>query len=156
MKRYGRVRRKHRQNKKAKKVAYVKRFVKRILLIAKAQALANLIRIRAQRKLEELRGIDYEMGGFVNPKYNPSELPPDGIIAKGSTEWSVEYIVRIDNKQPVSISDIFVADALKTQEAKHHVELKLTGQQYKMIFCESKLRYCAKEPAQNLPPEQQH
>ena len=78
MKRYGRPRRKHRQNKRVKRSAEVKRFVKRILLVAKAQALANLIRIRAQRKLEELRSMEFK---------------PGGIIAKGSTELGGEYIV---------------------------------------------------------------
>ena len=130
MKKYGRTRRKHRQNKRAKEAADLRRLIKKIILTVKSQALVNLIRIRAQRKLEELRGMEFK---------------PGGIIAKGPTEWGGEYVITDMAKNPASLSDLSVADALKRQEAgKHQVKMKLTGEQYKMIF----------NPAQNLPPEE--
>lgn len=125
MKRYGRPRRKHRQNKRAKEAADLRRLIKKIILTVKAQALANLIRIRAQRKLEELRGMEFK---------------PGGIIAKGPTECSGEYIITPDLANGAGWSEI--SGHPKTYTA----ELKLTGEQYKMIF----------NPAQNLPPEEQH
>ena len=81
MKRYGRPRRKHRQNKRAKEAADLRRLIKKIILTVKSQALVNLIRIRAQRKLEELRGMEFK---------------PGGIIAKGPTEWGGEYVITAD------------------------------------------------------------
>lgn len=105
MKRYGRPRRKHRQNKRMKEAADLRRLIKKIILTVKAQALANLIRIRAQRKLEELRGINYERAGLVNPKHNPSEFPPGGIIAKGPTELGGEFVVTSNRRTVNTITE---------------------------------------------------
>ena len=152
MKRYGRPRRKHRQNKRAKRNSKAKHFLRVWTLIAKARIALAISQIRNE--------VNRAAVEHLNGKFEPG-----GIIAKDPTELGGEYIISapirtvpelppdgIKYVEPMEINEVI----LRMRERLSVVKELTLDEQLKEIERSGSRRHWVTtvRPAQNLPPEE--